>query len=151
MKISADYTLAVDRESLYAALISADTLRACIPGCDHLEPVGENAYEAKLKIGLPGLKGNYTGRAELTEMTPPEGFTMSVDGKGGPGFVRGTASIQLSETEADAQTALHCEADVQVGGVLAAVGSRLIQVSAKKMMDEFFQCLEARLTAPAPP
>lgn len=143
MKITADYKINAPRETLYAALTDPQRFQPCLPGCERLEASGENVYEGLLKIGLPGLKGAYAGRAALSELNPPESFVMTVEGKGGPGFVRGRATIRLAESEAG--TLLHCEADAQVGGVLAAVGSRLIQAAAKKMMDDFFRCLEARL------
>jgi len=143
MKIVADYRINAPRETLYAVLTDPARLQSCLPGCERLEASGENVYEGQLKIGLPGLKGTYTGRAELSALNPPESFVLTVDGRGGPGFVRGRALIRL---DGDGEgTALHCEADAQVGGVLAAVGSRLIQAAAKKIMDDFFRCLEARL------
>src|SRR5262249_33112024 len=126
-----------------AALTDSKQLQSCLPGCERLEPVGENVCEGVLKIGLSGLKGTYTGRMELSDLHAPESFVMTVEGKGGPGFVKGRATLRLDESAEG--TLLHCEADVQVGGVLAAVGSRLIQAGAKKMMDDYFYCLEEKL------
>jgi carbon monoxide dehydrogenase subunit G len=60
-----------------------------------------------------------------------------IEGKGAPGFVKGSAKIRL--TEKGTGTELHCEADAQVGGLIAAVGSRLIEAAARKMMDDFFR------------
>src|SRR5579872_4398223 len=145
MKITADYRITAPRDRVFAALTDPEYLQPCMTGCERLTPVGDNTYEAQLLIGLPGLKGVYTGRAELRELNPPESYVMIVDGKGGPGFVRARAAFRL--TEGDGGTGLHCEADVQVGGVLAAVGSRLIPAAARKMMDDFFRCLQERLTA----
>ena len=71
---------------------------------------------------------------QLKDKKPPESYTLIMEGKGGPGFVKGTAKITLT-----GKTDLRCEADAQVGGLIAAVGSRLIEAAAKRMMDEFFR------------
>ena len=98
---------------------------------------GEDTYDAHLKIGLAGLKGSYVGKVQLKDKKPPESYTLLLEGKGAPGFVKGSARVQL--TEKGNQTELHCEADAQVGGLIAAIGSRLIEATARKMMDQFFR------------
>jgi carbon monoxide dehydrogenase subunit G len=100
-----------------------------------------------LKIGVAGLKGTYTGRAEIRERRPPDSLTLAFDGKGGPGFIRGSAAITL--TDEGASTRVTCEADVQVGGVIAAVGSRLIEATARKLTDDFFRQLTDTIAAGA--
>ena len=118
-------------------------LRRAIPGCDTLVAAGPDEYTATLKVGLAGLKGSYTGKAAIRDAHPPESLTLSLEGKGAPGFVRGTAAIVLT-SEAD-MTRVACAADVQVGGVIAAVGSRLIEAAAKKLADDFFKQLTLAL------
>jgi uncharacterized protein len=92
------------------------------------------------------LKGSYTGKVRIQEKKPPESFTLQVEGKGGPGWVKGTARIQISAKGEGSE--LQCESDGQVGGLIAAVGSRLVEAAAKKMLDEFFRKLEQQLAAP---
>ena len=102
-------------------------------------------YDATIKIGLEGLSGTYIGRAEIRDPHPPDSFKLVVDGKArGPGFVRATATITLSAI--DDQTSVACDADVQVGGMLAAVGSRLIEAASRQQMDEFFRRLGAEFS-----
>src|SRR5262249_50737376 len=116
-----------------------------IPGCESLQEVEANIYDAKISIGFPGMKGQYTGRAEIKEIVVPESYTLAIKGSGKPGFVNGTATLTFTEVEAE--TEVTCAADVQVGGVIAAVGSRMIQAASKKMMDDFFQCFQQRLSS----
>jgi carbon monoxide dehydrogenase subunit G len=144
MNLAATYVIAGPPERVYAALIDPVVLRRCIPGCESLTATSENRYDATIKIGVAGLSGTYIGRAEFRDQQPPHSFTLAVDGKArGPGFVRATAKITLSAI--DDQTRVGCEADVQVGGMLAAVGSRLIEAVSRQQMNEFFRRLAAEI------
>jgi uncharacterized protein len=144
MKLKISSVVPADRARVFAALIDPVVLRRAIPGCESLTPVAADTYEATLKIGIAGLKGTYTGRAAIKDQHPPDGLTLSFEGKGSPGFVRGSTIIALNE-EADA-TRVSGDADVQVGGLIAAVGSRLVEAAAKKLADDFFKQLSAQLT-----
>jgi carbon monoxide dehydrogenase subunit G len=144
MKLAVSNTIPIDRTRVYAALIDPDVLRRAIPGCETLTATGPDAYEATLKIGVAGLKGTYTGKAAITGRQPPERLTLSFEGKGGPGFVRGSAAIALT-ADRDA-TRVDCEADVHVGGLIAAIGSRLVEAAARKLADDFFRLLAGTLT-----
>jgi uncharacterized protein len=124
------------RDKVFAALIDPAILQKCIPGCESLTKTADNAYEAKLKIGIAGLKGSYTGHVKLEDLKAPESYTMVMEGKGVPGWVRGRARMQLAEKAGE--TEVRCDADAHVGGLIAAVGSRLAEAAAKKMMADFF-------------
>ncbi len=140
MKLTGSYNFTAPREKVFAALTDPGVIQKCIDGCEKLTATGEDSYDAHLKIGVAGLKGSYVGKVQLKDKKPPESFTLLLEGKGAPGFVKGTAKIALA-----GNTELRCEADVQVGGLIAAVGSRLIEAAAKKMMDEFFRKFAAQL------
>ena len=102
-----------------------------------MERTGEDTYNAHLKIGVAGLKGNYVGKVELKDKRLPESYTLAMEGKGGPGFLKGTGQIQLLEK--GTETEIKCSAEAQVGGMIAAIGSRLVEALGKKMMDDFFK------------
>ena len=145
MKLKISHLVPAGRDRVFAALVDPDVLRRAIPGCESLTPVGPDSYQAMLNIGVAGLKGTYTGKAAIRDQRPPEALTLSFEGKGGPGFVRGSAVIALTP-EADA-TRVTSDADVQVGGLIAAVGSRLTEAAAKKLADDFFRQLAEQLSA----
>jgi carbon monoxide dehydrogenase subunit G len=146
MKLSGTYTLSVPRDKVFAAITDPAVLQRCIEGCEKMAKTAEDSYDAHLKIGLAGIKGSYTGKIRLQDKKPPESYTLSIEGNGAPGFVKGTAKIQLKDKGSQAE--LHCEADAQVGGLIAAIGSRLIEASAKKMMDEFFRKFGETVASP---
>ena len=147
MKLTLTSLVPADRARVFAALVDPDILGRCIPGCESLTATGPGAYRATLKIGVAGLKGTYSGTAAISDQQPPASLTLGFDGKGGPGFVRGSAAIALS-ADGDA-TRIACEVDVQVGGPIAAVGSRLIEAAAKKLADDFFRQLSTTLESSA--
>ena len=139
MKLAAHYTLPAPREKVFAAITDPAILQRVIDGCEKMVKTGENSYDAHLRIGIAGLKGSYVGKVQIKDLQAPESYTLLIEGKGGPGFVKGTAKVVLAE-KGDA-TELQCDADAQVGGMIAALGSRLIEPAAKRMMDEFFRKL----------
>ena len=144
MKLKISNVVPADRDRVFAALVDPEVLRRAIPGCESLTPIGGDSYEATLKIGVAGLKGTYTGKASIRDQRPPDALTLSFEGKGGPGFVRGSSAIAL--TMEDTATRVSADADVQVGGLIAAVGSRLVEAAAKKLADDFFRQLSAELS-----
>ena len=144
MKLSGTYQLPAPRDKVFAAITDPAVLQRVIDGCEKMVKTGEDSYDAHLKIGLAGLKGSYVGKVKLQDLKAPESYTLLIEGKGGPGFVKGTAKIALTEKK-PGQTELKCDADAQVGGMIAAIGSRLVEAAAKKMMDEFFRKLAEQL------
>ena len=143
MKLSAKYEFKAPPEKVFAALVDPAILQKCIEGCEKMEKTGEDAYDANLKVGVAGIKGSYVGKIRIEEKKPPESITLQAQGKGGPGWVKGTARIQISPEGEGSE--LQCESEGQVGGVIAAVGSRLVEAAAKKMQDEFFRKLGQQL------
>ena len=137
MKFSGTYTIAAPRDDVFNAITDPDVLQRCIEGCEKMVQSGEDSYDAHLKIGLAGMKGSYTGKVQIKDKKPTESYTLILEGKGVPGFVKGSAKLQLSDK--GNQTELRCEAEAQVGGMISAIGSRLIEATAKKMTDAFFR------------
>src|SRR4029077_5866466 len=116
MKLSSTYAFEAPGEKVFGALVDPAILQKCIDGCEKMEKTGEDAYDAHLKIGVAGMKGVYTGKVALTDKWAPESFTLRVEGKGGPGWVKGTAKIALlAQGEG---TELRCEGEGQVGGLI---------------------------------
>jgi carbon monoxide dehydrogenase subunit G len=139
MKLSETYTFKAAQEKVFAALVDPSILQKCIDGCEKMEKRGEDSYAAHLKIGVAGIKGTYVGKIRIAEQHPPESFTLQAEGNGSPGWVKGTAKIQVSPKDEGSE--VRCDSEGQVGGLIAAVGSRLVEAVGKKMLDEFFRKL----------
>jgi carbon monoxide dehydrogenase subunit G len=134
--LSGAYRVPGAPDRVYAALRDPAILKDCIEGCEELVEVEPGVYNATLRLGLGAIRGRYTGRARVADEQPPERFTLIVDGKGTAGFVRGEA--RMTFLGAGDITEVTCSASADAGGALAAVGSRLIQAAAVRMMERFF-------------
>ena len=145
MKFSSTYTLPAAREKVFALITDPAVLQKCIEGCEKMVRTSEDNYDVHLKLGIAGIKGTYVGKVQLKGKKIPESYTLLIEGKGGPGFVKGTGHIQLADK--GAETELHCDGESQVGGMIAAIGSRLVEAVGKKMMDSFFKKFAAELEA----
>jgi len=141
MKIEGTQELRAPRERVYQALVDPEVLQRCIPGCERLEKTAEDTYSARLRTGVGAIKGDFQSTVRLEEMRPPEHYRIVVDGKGGPGFVKGSGNLDLEER--DGLTVINYTGEIQVGGPIAGVGQRMIQGTAKMMASQFFTALEA--------
>jgi carbon monoxide dehydrogenase subunit G len=89
-----------------------------------------------MKVGVAAIKGTFEGRVKLADLDPPNRYRMAVEGKGGPGFMRGEAAMSLAPIETG--TKVSYDADVQVGGLIASVGQRMLGGVSKMLLDQFF-------------
>src|ERR1700758_4694573 len=146
MELSETHTLPVAQQQTWDALNDTEILRACIPGCESIDPDGENAYAVVLSASVGPVKARFKGRMELTGVDAPKTYTIVFEGQGGAaGFGKGTTHVTLAP-EGDTATRLSYTATAQVGGKLAQIGSRLIDAAARKLAGEFFKRLIAQLT-----
>jgi uncharacterized protein len=149
MDMTGEQRIEAPREKVWAALNDPAVLKACIPGCDSLERVGENDLEATATLRVGPIKASFKGKVTLSDIDPPNGYTISGEGSGGmAGHAKGGAKVKL---EADGEaTVLHYEVNAAVGGKIAQLGSRLIDATAKKLAGEFFESF-AEQVAPSVP
>jgi uncharacterized protein len=143
VKLEGSYTFDAPPDRVWTLLLNPDSLKSCIPGCEKLEPDGEDSYVATMKVGIASIRGTYNGKVRITEKDEPNGYTMNVEGSGGPGFVRGMAKVLLKPE--GQSTTVAVDADGQVGGTVAGVGQRMLGGVAKKLMNDFFACLRKQL------
>jgi carbon monoxide dehydrogenase subunit G len=141
MKIEGSHHLNAPRERVYQLLIDPQVLQRCIPGCERLEKTGDDTFAAMIRAGAGSIKGIFNGNVRLEEMRPPEHYRIVVDGKGTPGFMKGSGDLGLQEENGN--TIIKYVGEIQVGGTIAGVGQRMIQGTAKMMASQFFTALEA--------
>lgn len=110
-----------------------------MPGCDHLERIGPDEYEMKMKVAIASVQGLFGGKIRITDQKPNESFRLLVDGSGKVGFLKGDGLLTL--VPSDRATEVRYQGDVQVGGMIAGVGQRLIDTTAKFIIRRFFESL----------
>ena len=143
MKVEGSYTFDAPRERVWSVLLNPESLKACIPGCEAMHPTGPDQYEATMKVGVAAIRGTYKGHIAITERNEPASYRLMVEGRGGPGFVKGTALVEL--VDQGQATLINVHGDGQVGGTVAGVGPRMLGGVAKMLMGQFFDCLKKQL------
>jgi hypothetical protein len=140
MKIEGTYTFPAPQARVWEVFNTPQHLQEALPGCEKLEEREPGKFDVYLKIGIAGVKGSYKGKMEIADAEPPHRTRLIGEGKGLPGFVKGEALIQL--TPQDQDTLISYQGDVQVGGLLAGVGQRMIGGVAKMLLEQFFKNME---------
>ena len=143
MKVEASYSFPGSPQQVWDLLLDPESLRACIPGVESLTETSPEHWDAVMKVGVAAIKGTYKGKIAIIEKQPPNQYTLQVEGSGGPGFVKGTATVAL-EPDGEA-TRVKVNGDGQVGGMLAGVGQRMLPGVARMLMNQFFECLISRM------
>ena len=137
MDISGEFDIPANRQQVWEALNDPDVLGQCIPGCESIERESDTEFLAKMIAKIGPVKARFESRILLSKLNPPQSYTISGEGKGGPaGFGKGSADVTLAEI--DGNTTLNYTATLLVGGKLAQVGSRLVGGAARKIADDFF-------------
>lgn len=139
MKIEGQQKIEVPRERVFDALIDPAVLQKCIPGCEQLEKTAENQYNARLTAGVGPVKGVFTATVSLHDITAPTHYKLVVEGKGQPGFVKGSGELNLDDDSG--ATAIKYTGEIHVGGLLASVGQRMLQATANMLAGKFFNAL----------
>ncbi|PTX54666.1 hypothetical protein C8N43_3484 [Litoreibacter ponti] len=138
MKLSDSRTIEADIATVWAALLDADVLQTCVPGCTEMSGSPTDGFEATVVQKVGPVKATFKGAVEISNMVEKQALTISGEGKGGAaGFAKGGADVRLEP--ADDTTILHYDVEAKVGGKLAQLGSRIIDGFAKKMADQFFE------------
>jgi carbon monoxide dehydrogenase subunit G len=143
MEMTGEYRIEAPRERVWQMLNDPEVLKACIPGCEELNKTADDAFEAKVRAKVGPVNAKFGGAVTLSDINPPESYTISGEGKGGAaGFAKGGAKVRLEDD--GGATLLKYEVEAKVGGKMAQLGSRLINSTAKKMADDFFKSFAER-------
>jgi len=150
VKIEGEYLFNGPREELWEVFRDPEVLATALPGTKSLEKVAENEYVGEMNVRVGPVAGLFSGRLTVSNEVPPESLTLTVEGKGSPGFMNGSGDVRLSEQD-DGKTLMRYEGEVQIGGKLASVGQRLLDTASKSMIRQGLetqdQVLQARVAA----
>jgi len=147
MQLSNQQTLPVSVQKAWDALNDTSILQACIPGCESLTAVSDNRYSVVILAAVGPVKARFKGELTLHDLNPPMSYSIHFEGQGGAaGHGKGSAQVHL-EPVSTHETLLHYSATASVGGKLAQIGQRLVDMAAQRMASDFFANFDAKLKA----
>jgi len=144
MTLDGTYTFPAPRERVWALLMDPQAIASCVPGCEVLEPLGDDRYRAKLVATVAAISGSYEGTVAIRDKVEPESYRLVIEGSGTHGFVNGESRVTLGD--GGGATTVDVAGTMEVGGTIARVGQRLVGSVSKMMLDRFFACMAGKLT-----
>ena len=147
MQLEGEYLFDGPRDKVWELVRDPNVLVKVLPGTQSMTQVSENVYEGKMNVRVGPVAGTFSGRLVVSEEMPPESCTLSVEGRGAPGFINGVGQVQLVD-QGDGTTLLRYQGDLQIGGKLAGVGQRLMDSVSKSMIRQGLESLNRSLHAP---
>jgi hypothetical protein len=146
MEMSGEQIVPASQHDTWTALNDPAVLKECVPGCESIEPLGENQYQVLMVARVGPVSAKFKGKLNLSDIKPPNSYAIAFEGQGGAaGFAKGGAQVRL--TPDDHGTRLAYDVKASVGGKLAQIGSRLVDAAAKKVADDFFRNFNEKVGA----
>jgi len=136
MKLNGSYQIKLEKQKVWEALNDPEILRKSIPGCEDFKKDSETEFTATATNKIGPFNASFTGSIEIKDVNAPHSYVIEGSGNSPVGFASGQANVKLEDFEDG--TKLTYEVEANVGGKIAQVGSRLIDMTAKKMADIFF-------------
>jgi uncharacterized protein len=150
MDMSGERQIPASREAVWKALNDPEVLKQCIPGCEEIEKTSDTEFTAKVVAKVGPVKARFGGKVNLTDLDPPNGYKIVGEGQGGAaGFAKGSAEVNLEPGE-NGGTLMRYKVHAAIGGKLAQIGSRLIDGTARKLSDQFFDNLVKTVSGEKP-
>jgi len=149
MKIEGKYVFEGEQEDVWKLVRDPEVLASCLPGTQSLQQVGENEYAGEIKVRIGPISGAFAGKIFVTNEVPPVSCTLTVEGTGKIGFLKGTGDIDMAD-QGEGKTLMKYTGEVQIGGKVASVGQRLFDTVSKGMikqgLDKLNEILQTRRT-----
>tara|TARA_Y100001970_G_C14030828_1_gene748501 strand:- start:412 stop:990 length:579 start_codon:yes stop_codon:yes gene_type:complete len=136
MKLSGSYQINLEKQKVWEALNDPEILKKSIPGCEEFTKESDTEFSATATNKIGPFNASFSGTIELKNINEPDSYTITGSGNSPVGFASGEAEVRLESSNDGTKLIYTVEANV--GGKIAQVGSRLIDMTAKKMADIFF-------------
>jgi uncharacterized protein len=146
MEMKGEQLVPASQQDVWNALNDPAMLKACVPGCESIEPAGENTYQVLMVARVGPVSAKFKGKLTLSDIRAPQSYSIAFEGQGGAaGFAKGGAQVSLSPDGTN--TKLSYDVKANVGGKLAQIGSRLVDAAARKVADDFFRNFNEKVAA----
>lgn len=144
MKVEGEHLFNGTPQQVWDLFRDTEVMAAALPGTRKMEYLGDNKYEAVMNVRVGPVAGEFSGELVISNENHPHSYTMSVEGRGKPGFMKGAGDVILVD-QGESGTLMQYTGEVQIGGKLAAVGQRLIDTVAKSIIGQAFETLDITL------
>jgi len=142
--MSGEQLIPASQADTWAALNDPEILKACVPGCESIERLADNEYQMLMVARIGPVSAKFKGKLNLSDLNPPHSYAIAFEGQGGAaGFGKGSAQVQLAP--GGEGTMLSYQVKANVGGKLAQIGSRLVDVAARKISQDFFNAFNEKM------
>ena len=147
MEMSGEQLIRASQADTWAALNDPEILKACVPGCESIERIGDQEFQVLMVARIGPVSAKFKGKLTLSDLNPPHSYAIAFEGQGGAaGFAKGSAQVQLAP--GGEGTRLSYQVKANVGGKLAQIGSRLVDAAAKKISQDFFNAFNDKVGSP---
>jgi carbon monoxide dehydrogenase subunit G len=146
VKIDGEYLFKGPQDEVWKIIQDPEVLATALPGTKSLDKVGENEYKGEMNIRVGPVSGIFSGRLLISNEVPPTSLTLTVEGRGSPGFVNGSGNVVLND-QGDRTTLMKYDGDINIGGRLASVGQRLLDSASKSTIRQGLEALDLALQA----
>ena len=147
MKLNGEFVFDGPQEKVWELLQDPEVLSTALPGTKHITQVSENEYEGEMKIQVGPIVGLFSGKFLFLDAVPPKSYTLTVEGKGKAGFLNGKGQIQLID-QGESKTLMEYQGDIQIGGKLASVGQRLMEMTSKSIIKKGLETINKTYLSP---
>ena len=144
MKLEGEHIFPGPREEVWAMFYDPNVLAGAMPGTQKLDKISDQEYQGNIYVRVGLVSGAFSGRLIISDEVPPESCTLTVDGKGAPGFVKGVGHVKFTP-QGNVTTQMKYDGDIQIGGTIASVGQRMLDSVSKSMMRQVFESLDNAL------
>jgi carbon monoxide dehydrogenase subunit G len=146
MEMTGEQLIPASQQDTWNALNDPEILKACVPGCEAIDPVSQNEFQVAMVARVGPVSAKFKGKLSLSDLDPPNSYSIAFEGQGGAaGFGKGSARVTLASQ--DGGTRLGYTVNASVGGKLAQIGSRLVDAAARKIADDFFKAFNDKVAS----
>jgi len=147
MRFEGTLDIAVARADVWSFLTDPQRVAACAPDVQRLEVTDPTHFTVVVRTGVGPIKATFTMKVEFADMVAPERAVVLARGQAPGSAVDMRNTMELSE-DGPQRTKMRWSSDVNVSGLIASVGARLMQGAAEKTTQQVFACIKRTLEDP---
>jgi uncharacterized protein len=147
LKIEKTFQVKESVDKVWTFLSDPRKIAVCVPGAQITEQVDEKTYKGAISVKVGPSVTDYKGEVQIVRLDP-QNHEIEILGKGQDVRGRGSASMKMTgklRSLDDGGTEVTSISELNVVGILAQMGSRVISEVSNIMFGEFTKNFQARL------